>query len=218
LFYHLQNLTLYFTFIRSLPLPLTVTSLASIIALALITLTLTEKLAVLDNRRHAFWLVRAGWMLLILCTGCLVTLDSATPTAGWILVLVATGTGHGCLVSGYKKCLRPAPVPRDYTYGDGDGDGEQEGRSVNPTSALLMCELFRTVGMCLAVTVSGTLFLDRVTVGLEGQSFESAYGLARIPEDRFRSTCTASLEFLWLVLTGVASLGGVSSVFTRAVG
>lgn len=141
-------------------------------------------------------------------------------------MLVATGTGHGCLVSGYKKCLRPAPVPRDYAYGDGDGDCEQEERSVNPTSALLMCELFRTVGMCLAVTVSGTLFLDRVTVGLEGQSFESASAQgqtaetawARIPEDRFRSTCTASLEFLWLVLTGVASLGGVSSVFTRAVG
>ena len=78
--------------------------------------------------------------------------------------------------------------------------------------------------MCLAVTVSGTLFLGRVAVELQGQSFESAQGQAtetawaRIPEDRFRSTCAASLEFLWLVLTGVASLGGVSSVFTRAVG
>lgn len=80
--------------------------------------------------------------------------------------------------------------------------------------------------MCLAVTVSGTLFLDRVTVGLEGQSIETAIAhgqttgsaWARVPDDRFRSTCTASLEFLWLVLTGVTSLGGVSSVFTRAVG
>jgi hypothetical protein len=79
--------------------------------------------------------------------------------------------------------------------------------------------------MCLAVTVSGTLFLGRVAVELQGQSFESTQGQttgtaawARIPEDRFRSTCAASLEFLWLVLTGVASLGGVSSVFTRAVG
>ncbi|GIC89429.1 MFS transporter [Aspergillus udagawae] len=216
LFYHLQNLTIYFIFVRSLPLPLTAASLASIIALALLTLTLTEKLAVLDNRRHCFWLVRVGWMLLILCTGCLVTLNSTTPTTGWILILVATGAGHGCLLSGFKKCLRPAPVPRDY--------GEQEERSVNPTSALLMCSLFRTMGMCLAVTVSGTLFLDRVAVELEGQSFESAQGQATgtawasIPEDRFRSTCAASLEFLWLVLTGVASLGGVSSVFTRTVG
>lgn len=113
---------------------------------------------------------------------------------------------------------------RDHEYDDCDCDGEQEEKSVNPTSALLMCELFGTVGMCLAVTVSGTMFLDRVAVGLGGQSFNSADGMttqtawARIPEDRFRSTCTASLEFLWLVLTGVASLGGVSSVFTRAVG
>jgi hypothetical protein len=119
-------------------------------------------------------------------------------------------------MSGFKKCLRPAPVPRDY--------GEQDERSVNPTSALLMCALFRTVGMCLAVTVSGTLFLGRVAVELQGQSFESAQGQttetawARIPEDQFRRTCAASLEFLWLVLTGVASLGGVSSVFTRTVG
>ncbi|RHZ63579.1 putative nitrate reductase [Aspergillus thermomutatus] len=194
LFYHLQNLTIYFIFVRSLPLPLTAASLASIMALALFALALTEKLPVLDDRRHSFWLVRVGWMLIILCTGCLVTLDSTTPTAGWILVLVATGTGHGCLVSGYQKCLRPAPVPRDY--------GDQEERSINPTSALLMCSLFRTVGMCIAVTVSGTMFLDHVAEELKGQSFESAHGQttetawARIPDDRFRSTCTASLEFL----------------------
>jgi hypothetical protein len=79
--------------------------------------------------------------------------------------------------------------------------------------------------MCLAVTVSGTLFLGRVTADLGGLSFESAQGQMtgtatwdRIPENRFRSACAASLNFLWLVLTGVASLGVVSSVFTRAVG
>lgn len=75
------------------------------------------------------------------------------------------------------------------------------------------------------MTVSGTLFLGRVTADLGGLSFESAQGQMtgtatwdRIPENRFRSACAASLNFLWLVLTGVASLGVVSSVFTRAVG
>ncbi|GES64699.1 MFS multidrug transporter [Aspergillus terreus] len=216
---HLQFLPLYLLLVQGLPATLVGLSATALTALTPFFLLLLEKTPVFTSHpRIAPWLIRAGWTIDILSTGCCVLLDEATPTAAWVFVFLVAGVSHALLLPSYVVALQHV-VPQ---YSPHRG-GAHRSRKADAPSALMAHSLLRTWGMCVAVSVGGCVFMNWVARsagvhdGLVDHSATEMRALRPWGEADMtiveRGVYVDGLRMLWKVFTAVAGVGGLSSVF-----
>ncbi|KAL5356042.1 major facilitator superfamily domain-containing protein [Aspergillus floccosus] len=216
---HLQFLPIYLLLVQGLPATLVGLSVTSLTVLTPFFLLLLEKTPVFTSHtRIAPWLIRVGWIIDILSTGCCVVLDEATPTAAWVFVLLVAGVSHALLLPSYVVALQHT-VPQ---YNPHRG-GVHRSRKTDAPSALMAHSLLRTWGMCVGVSVGGCVFMNWVARsagvhdGLVDHSGTQMRALRPWGEGDMtiieRGVYVEGLRMLWKVFTGVAGLGGLSSVF-----
>ncbi|KAL5343025.1 major facilitator superfamily domain-containing protein [Aspergillus crustosus] len=223
IFWHLQNLSMYILLVKQFSSPLTG---LSIIALTAPSLPILLLIAKLGSGRHSFpsrWMIRAGWVLNLLASGCFILLNANTPTAGWIFIFFAAGVSHALLVSGYNTCANTESSPARKCEGQDERQLKLRGRSSSPAFAVLMYSVLRTWGMCIAVPVGGTIVLTQMAQGIEGGSGESSglsdwqdgVMLSEQNREGIGGLFLGGFHVLWRFLMGVSALGGLSSLFVR---
>jgi hypothetical protein len=131
---------------------------------------------------------------------------------GWVFLLFTAGLGHGLLLSSYN--VRVQNVPRD----------EEPSLSTLPTT---ISHYMRAMGMAFAVPVGGVVLLNMfrhelIGIGLDRNLVNTANGYLILMNQVQMSSghrkavtlaSVAAFRVVWEVLTGVAFVGGVSSVF-----
>ncbi|KAL4991242.1 major facilitator superfamily domain-containing protein [Aspergillus falconensis] len=224
-FWHLQGLSMYLFLVREFSTPSTGVSLMVITAPALPILLLTAKLGPIG--RYPFrprWIIRAGWTLNLLTTGCFILLNANTTTPGWVFIFLTAGIGHALLISGYNMCFHTESPIRKRDEQDGR-QAAQRGRASSPAFAVLMYSILRAWGMCIAIPVGGSIVLTQMVQELDvsGSGAESPGSLTR--KDGIALTADNKQElghlFLgsfgvwWRFFMGVSALGGLSSLLVR---
>jgi membrane-bound metal-dependent hydrolase YbcI (DUF457 family) len=158
------------------------------------------------------WIISGGWILTALASGCSILLDSTTPAVAWVFLLFTAGLGHGLLLSSYNVRIQNIPKEEDTPL------------STLPTT---ISYYMRAWGWAFAVPVGGVILLNvfgdgLAEVGLNRDLLNTTNGylilmkdVAMTSEQREAVTIVsvAAFQVLWEVITGVAVLGGISSVF-----
>lgn len=187
-------------------------SLLAITGLAVTPAALVGIILVKESQCSKY-IIAGGWTLIILASACSILLNNATPTIGWVFLFFSAGLGHGLLLSSYN--IRSYCVLKD----DGDGAGS--------TQPITISNFMRAWGMAFAIPVGGVVFLnvfgDAVRrIGLNRGLINTARGYiilmsqARVIEGQRGAVQDASalaLQAVWEVITVVAVVGGISSVF-----
>jgi hypothetical protein len=157
------------------------------------------------------WIISGGWVLIILSGACSILLDS-TPAVGWVFLLFTAGLGHGLLLSSYN--VRVQNVPRD----------EDPSLSTLPTT---ISHYMRAMGMAFAVPVGGVVLLNMLSheltgIGLDRNLVNTLNGylilmgqvrMSSEHREAVKLASVAAFRVVWEVLTGVAFVGGLSSIF-----
>ncbi|KAL4883226.1 major facilitator superfamily domain-containing protein [Aspergillus karnatakaensis] len=214
---HLQNLSMYIFLVKQLSSPLTGISIIAITAPILPILLLTSKLGMGRYPFRSRWVIRAGWILNLLVSGCFILLKDDTATPGWVFILFAAGVSHALLVSGYNVCSHT-----DFPVRKREQDGQQwkpRGRGSSPAFAALMYSILRTWGMCIAVPVGGTIVLTQMAQGMKESSGSLDWhnGITLSTENRkdMGGLFLGGFQVLWRFLLAVSALGGLSSLLVR---
>ncbi|KAL4778600.1 major facilitator superfamily domain-containing protein [Aspergillus varians] len=169
--WHLQNLSMYIFLVKRLSSLLTGVSIIIITAPSLLTLLLMAKLGIGRYPFRPRWIIRAGWMLNLLASGCFILLNATTPTPGWVFIFFATGVSHALLISGYNTCSHTESPPRKREELD-IRQPKRGGRGNSPAFAILMYSILRTWGMCIAVPVGGTIVLTQMAQQIDRRQLQ----------------------------------------------
>ncbi|KAL2840784.1 major facilitator superfamily domain-containing protein [Aspergillus pseudoustus] len=219
---HLQNLSMYIFLVKYFSSPLTGVSMLAVTGPAFLILLLLSKM---HQGRYSFrtrWIIRAGWMLSLLATGCFILLNPDTPTPGWVFIFFATGLSHVLLAFGYHACSHTESLTRKREE-QAERQGTREGRGSSPAFAILMYSILRTWGMCIAVPVGGTIVLTQIAQEIDRSSADSSSPLARqneillSPDNReeLGRLFLGGFRVVWRFFLGVSALGGISSLMIR---
>jgi Major Facilitator Superfamily len=155
------------------------------------------------------WAIWTGWAFTITATGLLILLDQKIKTASWVILFIFVGLGHGLVLMSLNFCIQALADSRDVGY------------------AAAMYTFLRTFGMCIGVAIGGTVFQNRLAshladlklpteVAKNAEAFVST--LKSLPlQSTQRMAYTAaygsSFKNMFEVLVGIASLGGILSLF-----
>lgn len=223
--YHLQNLSMYIFLARHFPSILTGLSLLAMTGPILPILLLTARLG---TRRYPFrtrWIIRAGWALNLIASGCFILLDANTPTPGWISIFFATGVSHALLLSGYHTSSHLESPVRKWENRDDRQQSRSRGRGASTAFAIVMYSILRTWGMCIAVPVSGAIVFTQMAQ--EGNRNGSSSGLeslvqqngvmttGRDKEEEMGRLFLDGFKIVWRFFMGASALGGISSLLVR---
>ncbi|KAL4800897.1 major facilitator superfamily domain-containing protein [Aspergillus venezuelensis] len=212
-FWHLQNLSMFIFLVKQFSPPLTGISIIAVTGPLLPIILLTVKLAFGGYPFRARWIIRAGWILNLLASGCFLLLNADTPTPAWVFIFFATGISHALLISGYNTCSQSERSPsrkreeqdiRNYPRGG-------RGRTSSQAYAILMYSTLRTWGMCIAVPVGGAILLTQ----MDGEGRQSGIRLSADNREELGNLFLPSFRVLWRFFMGVSTLGGLSSVLVR---
>lgn len=163
------------------------------------------------------WMIRTGWATTLLATGCFIMLNKHTSTPGVIFMFFAAGIGHGLLIPGYNTFFTHGKLQKQ----------QEEAREVDGSiSALpiMMYPFLRTWGMCVAVPVVGTILLSQLIRQMKKLGLDTSNEfLIRLNEVFLSEESRDELEILdetgfrlvWQVVTGIAGLGGIVSLFIK---
>lgn len=158
------------------------------------------------------YIITGGWTLIILASACSILLNGATPTIGWVFLFFSAGLGHGLLLSSYN--IR--------SYGVLHENG-----GAGSTRPIAMTNFMQAWGMAFAIPVGGMIFLNMFgdavrSIGLNRDLINTARGYiilmsqVRIMEGQrgaIQDASALALQVVWEVITGVAVVGGISSIF-----
>ncbi|KAE8372388.1 major facilitator superfamily domain-containing protein [Aspergillus bertholletiae] len=205
---HLHCLPLYLLFVKSLDTTFIGLSLVALTGLAVPALMISGTTQFYRRPHISAWVTRVGWLLTITATGCSLLLNASIPTPGWVIILLVAGLGSALLMTGYNLCIHVNTL-RFYT-----GQGTRESAQVSATS-ILIYSILRTWGMCIAIPISGTVIfnylssqgLPDMSIGHTGR--HSGTYATQENKDAFAD----ALLVLWKGYTGIAALGGISSLF-----
>lgn len=191
------------------------TSLSGIALLAISGLSIAPAAVVgvvlARESQCAKWIISGGWVLTILASGCSILLDGATPTIGWVFLFFSMGLGHGLLLSSYNIQIQSIP--------------KEEGTALS-TMPIIISNYMRTWGMAVAIPVGGVVFLSLFgrelhLAGLDRELINTAKGYiilmdqVKMPDEyreAIKDAAALALQGTWEVATGVAAVGGISSV------
>jgi hypothetical protein len=207
----LQFFTFYFMSTKYFSTSLSGVSLFAITGLAIIPAALVGIILARESQCSK-WIISGGWFLMVLASGCSILLDSTTPTAGWVFLFFSAGLGHGLLLSSYNIRIHNIPKAEGTTL------------STNPVT---ISNFMHAWGMAFAIPVGGVVFLNRFgyelqSIGLNHDLINTARGYVilmdrvRMAEGQRAAVQDASalaLQAVWEVITAVAAIGGISSVF-----
>ncbi|KAL4761346.1 major facilitator superfamily domain-containing protein [Aspergillus foveolatus] len=220
-FWHLQGLSVYLFLVKESSTPFTGVSIMTITAPALPILFLTAKLGIGRYPFRPRWIIRAGWTLSLLASGCFILLNADTPTPGWVFIFLTTGISHALLISGYNLCSQTESPIRKRDEEDGR-QAARRGRAASPAFAILMYSILRAWGMCIAVPVGGSIVLTQMVQELDasGSAAEPSGSLTRkggivlTPDNRqeLGQLFLGSFGVLWRFFMGASALGGLSSL------
>ncbi|KAL4928767.1 major facilitator superfamily domain-containing protein [Aspergillus undulatus] len=214
-FWHLQNLLMYIFLVKQFSSPFTGISIIAFTGPVLPALFLTGKLGFGRYPFRSRWIIRAGWVLNLLSSGCFILLNAENPTPAWVFIFFATGTSHALLVSGYNTSSHSQASPsrkRD------EQDPRKQtrsgrGRASGPAYAILMYSILRTWGMCIAVPVGGTIVLTQMAQEMDEGWKQEDIMLSSDHREELGRLFLRSFRVLWRFFMGVSALGGLSSLF-----
>ncbi|KAE8350835.1 major facilitator superfamily domain-containing protein [Aspergillus coremiiformis] len=208
----LHCLPLYLIFVRSLDAPFTGLSMVALTGLAVPALMVCSSGQFFFRRPQLPpWVARLGWVCTIAATGCSILLNSSIPTLGWVFIFMTAGLGYALLILGYNISIQ---VHALQLY-PGREDGE---RAKVSTSSVLMYSILRTWGMCIAIPISGTIIFSPLSARDMPDLFIgyiARHPAASLPPDE-RDAYADALQVLWKGYTGIAAVGGISSLFLRS--
>ncbi|RAK75806.1 MFS general substrate transporter [Aspergillus fijiensis CBS 313.89] len=178
---HLLNLPMYLILIQRLTPTLSGLSLLTVTAPSLPALLLVSRWSWLHRPRTLRWIIRAGWAIGLLASCAFITLDMHTPPQAWVFIFLATGISHALLMSGYHRCLQHRPRSHSPS-GRWKSDSTSTSNAGEPQTevskgGMLLYSILRTWGMCIAVTVSGTIVLGQVVREMGDQKGVDILGL-----------------------------------------
>lgn len=195
--------------------------MAGVISIALTGQTLATIIIIDRVRRKSkfepVWIVRAGWTLIVIVTGCSIMLDKETPLPGVIVLLLCAGLAHGLLIPGYSAYFTRATLQKQQAE-------EQDMGSTAGTAPILLYSTLRAWGMCCAVPIAGTIMLSQLILQMKRKGLDtSTEELIRLNEVLLSDAARDELEIIdrtgfrmvWQVVTMVAGLGGILSIFVR---
>ncbi|KAL3476062.1 major facilitator superfamily domain-containing protein [Aspergillus californicus] len=221
---HLQNLSMYIFLVRHFQSPLTGLSLLAMSGPALPILLLTARLG---TRRYPFrtrWIIRAGWVLNLIASGCFILFEANTPTPGWVFIFFATGVSHALLISGYHTSSHLESPVRKWESHDDRQPLRSRGRGSSTAFAILMYSTLRTWGMCIAIPVSGAVvFTQMVQEGNRNGSWSGPEPLVQqngvmVPgrdREEMGRLFLHGFKIAWRFFMGASALGGISSLLVR---
>lgn len=171
------------------------------------------------RRLQSPWIIRAGWAITIVATGCLIILNKRSPTAVVIIIFFAAGTGHGLLIPGYHTYFTKEGIQKQQNESDHD-----EGDVSVFATPIVMYSFLRIMGMCIAVPVAGTILLGQLILQMKKQGLNTSNEyfirlnealLSEGQKDELEILDGTGFRLLWQVITGVAGLGGLLSLFIK---
>jgi MFS family permease len=176
----------------------------------LLTVSVVSGRLITNSGRYR-WAIWSGWGTIISSTAIMIALDASTPTYGWVLLFVPLGVGHGLLLISLNFSIQALAKERDGAYAAG------------------MYTFARTFGMCLGVSIGGTVLhntllrhlreaqLDEnIAHNAEGYIFnlnDPRQGILR--ESDIRVAYAAAFRNVFEVLTAIAVLGGLFSLLIK---
>ena len=143
-------------------------------------------------------------------------LNKRTPTLIVIIMFSVAGTGHGLLIPGYHTYFTKEGTRNESDHEEGD-------ISVFATP-VVMYSFLRTMGMCIAVPVAGTILLGQLILQMKKQGLNTSNEyfirlnealLSEGQKDELEILDGTGFRLLWQVITGVAGLGGLLSLFIK---
>ncbi|THZ61361.1 putative efflux pump antibiotic resistance protein [Aureobasidium pullulans] len=153
------------------------------------------------------WAVWAGWVIATLGIGTLVSLDQNTSTVAYVFMFICAGIGLGLLMNSLSAAVQAISPTKDVAY------------------ASSMFAFMRSLGLCLGVSIGGTIFQNFLRQRLEhyGLSTELAEN-AEVYVSLLRSTPSSpqkillkeiinwAFRMLFATLCGICGLGLIISV------
>lgn len=147
------------------------------------------------------WAIWTGWILATLGTGLLVWLHQHASTPAWVFIFLVTGMGQGFLMISLSAATQAIAETKDVAY------------------AGSMYAFMRSLGLCLGVSISGTIFQNFLARRLAHLGLPTAIArnaeayvpvlraMAESPEKQ------AILEaYIWAFRMLFATLAGISGV------
>lgn len=163
---------------------------------------------------HYRWALWVGWPLTILGFGLLYLLDAEISTVGWIFVNLAAGIGTGILFPAMTFAVQASIPGEDVAFG------------------VTFSGFFRAFGQALGLAVGGSIFQNQIRKNIDSYPLlapmAAAYSAdatslvdiikAMADETEKTQLITAyadSLKTIWIVMTSLAGVGLVASLFTK---
>jgi MFS family permease len=157
------------------------------------------------------WAIWSGWVVIISSTAIMIALDASTPTYGWVLLFIPVGVGHGLLLISLNFSIQALAKERDGAYAAG------------------MYTFARTFGMCLGVSIGGTVLHNTLLrrfreVRLDEDIAHNAEAYIFILNDPrqhilresdIRAAYAVAFRNVFEVLTAIAVLGGLVSLLVK---
>ncbi|KAA8650396.1 uncharacterized protein ATNIH1004_003080 [Aspergillus tanneri] len=201
---------MHLDFVKYLSCALTGLGLVTLIGPTLPALYLLERLRFLHQPNLTTWILRLGWILAIVSTGCLEILHSKIHTSVWIFLFLVAGLSHAFLIPSYNRCIQNQACDSE------KDDDESKGLLKRKPPPILLYSILRTWGMCLAIPVSGTIVLNQLPWDPERRFLDlNTVELAALMPGGDHDGYVEGFRVLWPVWTGVAALGGISSLFVK---
>lgn len=196
-------------------------SLAGIVSVVLTGQTLITIVVVCQagilRKLQSHWIIRIGWAITLISTGCFIILHKRTPMPGVVFMFFAAGTAHGFLVSGYNAFFTERGLQRQ--------QDEDQGSDLSTTSLpILMYPLLRTWGMCVAVPVIGAILLGQLIRQMEKNGLDTSNEfyirlneilLSEGGRDELEILDGVGFRLVWEVVTALAGVGGILSLFIK---
>ncbi|KAB8235769.1 hypothetical protein ETB97_012609 [Aspergillus alliaceus] len=208
---HLHCLSLYLIFVKSLNSTWIGLSLVALTGLAVPTLMISGTGQLFRRPHLSAWIARIGWLFTITATGCSILLNTSIPTIGWLVIFLTAGLGYALLLLGHNVCIHINAL-QVYPSRENGESGKVS------TSSILIYSILRTWGMCIAIPISGTIIFNYlyardipdVSIG-----YTARHPWGYLPQEQ-KAAYVGALRALWQGYTGIAALGGISSLFIRS--
>ena len=163
------------------------------------------------------WIIRVGWTLTVVVTGCCIVLNKDTPLPGVILLLISAGLARGLLIPGYSAYSTRATLQKQQNE-------EQEMNSTAGTAPIMLYSTLRAWGMCVAVPIAGTIMLSQLILQMKRKGLDTSNEelirmnevlLSEAAKDELEIIDRTGFRMVWQVVTMVAGLGGILSIFVK---
>lgn len=157
------------------------------------------------------WAVYSGWIVNTAALGVLIKLDVDTPTVAWVFMFIFAGIGQGLLFIAHSVASQAACEQKDAAH------------------AMSMYSFMRSLGLCLGVSLGGTILQNLLRTRLMAKGLDVAiaqrtegfaYILKSMPDGTDKTMIVAayawSFQMLFATLCGISALGLVVACFIRA--